>query len=253
MSENTIRDLFRSLEVTLHERLRTIEDVMRYSGVGGKNVAAQPVTASSFPEFDAYAKRVENGEGEVAGLRKEIASLRAELSELRRECSASGKGCGKAVPELIPHAPLEGIEIITKRDDTMNGLSIENRLLLNKKARAALEAEEMGEHRMIDHQVLDDTEAESDAEEGVEAEEEAEAESEAESEAEAEAEAEEEEEAEEEAEEVELEEFEYKGSTYYRDGNANVFMTDEDGELVEEPVGTWNEAKQRIIVKKSSA
>ena len=55
---------------------------------------------------------------------------------------------------------------------------------------------------------------------------------------------------EEEADEVELEEFEYKGSTYYRDGEGNVFMTDEDGELMEEPIGVWNEAKQRIVVKK---
>jgi hypothetical protein len=51
--------------------------------------------------------------------------------------------------------------------------------------------------------------------------------------------------------EVELEEFEYKGSTYYRDGEGNVYMADEDGELMEEPIGTWNEAKQRIVVKKA--
>ena len=57
-----------------------------------------------------------------------------------------------------------------------------------------------------------------------------------------------EEEAEEEEEEaVELEEFEYKGATYYRDSDNNVFTTDEEGELNEEPFGLWNAAKQRIV------
>ena len=57
-----------------------------------------------------------------------------------------------------------------------------------------------------------------------------------------------EEEEEEEAEEV-LEEFEYKGSTYYRDSQNNVFMTDEDENLVEEPIGIWNPQKKSIMKK----
>jgi hypothetical protein len=69
-----------------------------------------------------------------------------------------------------------------------------------------------------------------------------------ESEAEAEPEPEPEPEAEEE-EAVELEEFEYKGATYYRDSDNNVFTTDEDGELNAEPFGLWNEAKQRIVAR----
>lgn len=67
-------------------------------------------------------------------------------------------------------------------------------------------------------------------------------EEEAAAEAEAEAELEEEE-------AVELEEFEYKGATYYRDSDNNVFTTDEDGELNAEPFGLWNEAKQRIVAR----
>ena len=62
-----------------------------------------------------------------------------------------------------------------------------------------------------------------------------------------------EEEAEEEAEEEEAEElteFEYKGATYYRDSDNNVFTTDEDGELEEEPFGLWNELKQRIVARR---
>ena len=59
--------------------------------------------------------------------------------------------------------------------------------------------------------------------------------------------------AEEEAMEVELEEFEYKGSSYYRDTDNNVFMADEDGELVADAIGVWNPVKQRIVVKKPDA
>jgi hypothetical protein len=69
-----------------------------------------------------------------------------------------------------------------------------------------------------------------------------------EKEEEEEAEKEEAEDSEEEEEEV-LEEFEYKGSTYYRDSQNNVFMTDEDDNLLEEPIGTWNPDKKSIMKK----
>ena len=68
---------------------------------------------------------------------------------------------------------------------------------------------------------------------------------EAEVEAEAEEEVEEEEEAEEEA--MELEEFEYKGVTYYRDGENQVYQKDDDGDLDDTPIGVWNEDKKKII------
>ncbi len=335
MSETTIRDLFHSLEVTLHERLRTIEDVIRTtgssgssSGAGARAVTSEPIRNNILDaherRLDAHERRVDTHERrfdfyqqrtdaardkeEVHELRKEVAELRAELTELRRMCCASGKGGS----QLIPNAPLEGIEIVPKREVVIpevvpaKVLSIENRLLLNTSARKALEAQELGVRSVDDIAVfrdgyggggntveeaeevdaeeeeveeveeveeeLEEVEEEVDAEEEVEAEEE-EVEEEAEEEVadaedveEADAEAEEEgledsgeEEVEEEAEEeeadadaeVELEEFEYKGSTYYRDGDGNVYMADEDGELMEEPIGTWNEAKQRIVVKKA--
>ena len=61
-----------------------------------------------------------------------------------------------------------------------------------------------------------------------------------------------EEEAEEEAEEaedeaLELEEFEYKGVTYYRDAELQVYQLDTDGDLDETPIGVWNESKQKVL------
>ena len=57
----------------------------------------------------------------------------------------------------------------------------------------------------------------------------------------------EEDEAEEEEEALELEEFEYKGVTYYRDADLQVYQLDTDGDLDETPIGVWNESKQKVL------
>jgi len=57
----------------------------------------------------------------------------------------------------------------------------------------------------------------------------------------------EEEEKEEVVEEQELTEFEYKGMILYRDGENKVYQMDEDGELVDTPIGVWNETKQKVL------
>jgi len=69
-----------------------------------------------------------------------------------------------------------------------------------------------------------------------------------EEEAEEAAEEEEQEEAaeEEEDEALELEEFEFKGVTYYKDPEGQVYQKDDDGDLDDTPIGIWNEAKQKI-------
>ena len=54
-------------------------------------------------------------------------------------------------------------------------------------------------------------------------------------------------EVEEEVEEQELTEFEYKGMLLYRDRENKVYQMDEDGELVDTPIGVWNEAKQKVL------
>jgi hypothetical protein len=58
----------------------------------------------------------------------------------------------------------------------------------------------------------------------------------------------EEEDVEEEVEEessLELEEFEYKGMTLYRDPDNKVYRMDEEGAL-SDPLGIWDDAKQKI-------
>jgi len=86
---------------------------------------------------------------------------------------------------------------------------------------------------------------EKEEKENEEAEEDEESEEEKEEEENEEAEEEENEEAEEAEEGIELEEFEYKGMTLYRDGESKVYSRDEEGAL-SEPIGIWDEVKQRI-------
>lgn len=46
---------------------------------------------------------------------------------------------------------------------------------------------------------------------------------------------------------IELEEFEYKGVTYYKDQDSIVYQNNEEGEPdVENPIGIWDEVKQKI-------
>jgi hypothetical protein len=61
------------------------------------------------------------------------------------------------------------------------------------------------------------------------------------------AEAEVEEAQEEEEQALELTEFEYKGVTYFRDSENQVYQVDADGDLDDSPVGIWNEEKQKVL------
>ena len=51
----------------------------------------------------------------------------------------------------------------------------------------------------------------------------------------------------EEEEAMELTEFEYKGATYYRDAENQVYQKDDDGDLDDDPIGVWNESKQKLL------
>lgn len=76
------------------------------------------------------------------------------------------------------------------------------------------------------------------------------AEGEGEEEAEVEAEAEVEGEGEEEV--VEYKEVQWKGSTYYVDGEQQVYEMDSDGDLIDTPIGVWREETQKLVRYKAS-
>ena len=188
-------------------------------------------------------------------LLQRIDTLEEDVSRLRAQLASAPVAPAPAEPSLIPSQPLVGIEVIPKKevvisDPTPEPISHVDRLLMNTSARMALEEEEAAGVTAVDEEAEAEAEAETEAEEELE-----EAEAEAEEELE-EAEAEEEMEgqldaAEEEEEQEELEEFEYKGATYYRDSDNTVYMTDADGAPY--AIGVWSSVKNRIIMKKPDA
>jgi len=118
-----------------------------------------------------------------------------------------------------------------------------------ERASASAEAEE--EEVEVDELEEEEVEEAEEEQEEVEAEEEQEELEEEQEEAEeeqeeAEEEQEEGEAMEEEEEVVTFESFEYKGETYYKDPDGQVYQADADGDLDETPIGVWNEAKQKI-------
>ena len=46
---------------------------------------------------------------------------------------------------------------------------------------------------------------------------------------------------------VELEEFEYKGTTYYKDPENLVYQLDDDGDLDDTAIGIWSEEKKKVL------
>lgn len=202
MSENTIKELFRSLERTVSDRLKVIDDLMR----------AYETKASPLPTGPTGPRGPTGCEPWSVTLLERISSLEKEVRSLRSELDSRGP--------LIPQYPMSGIEVIPKKEVVLTEtspepLSVADRLLLNTSALKALEQEE--EEVIVEQE-------EQEEEEEVEDNQEEEGE--------------------------ELEEFTYKGNTYYRDADKNVFMADEEGELITVPVGVWSEVKKRIISKK---
>jgi hypothetical protein len=226
-----IHELFRGLERTIHERLEIIEEMVRRGSSGPTGptgpvrlgpTGAEPWSVAISHRLEALERReCPDTEKIMRGHAYLLARIDALEEELRNKPSS-----------LIPPHPLVGIEIVPKKEVTLvdpnpERINEADRLLLNSSARKALQEEEEAEEEVVAEEEVELAEEEELVEE------------------------EEEEEAEDEAEE--LEEFEYKGATYYRDGEKNVFMTDEDGELIPTPIGVWSEVKKRIIVKRPDA
>ena len=179
-----IRELFRTLETTLHERLSLIEQIL---------VA---VEKPKVPLYDnEFVKRIERLERQqlhvstavpdtsylesrISALEEQLAATHGEVEELRMRLAATRQdpiGVAREASVILPEDDVEG-------------------------------------------EVLEDVVA-------------------AEVEAEVEAEAEADEEA------LELEPLEYRGITYYKDADDNVYGTDEEGAVIPEPIARWNGTK----------
>ena len=158
-----IRELFRTLETTLHERLSLIEQIL---------VA---VEKPKVPLYDnEFVKRIERLERQVpqmqvpdvsylesriSALEEQLAATHAEVEELRR-----ARVVAKETSVILPDEDVEG-EVLEDEPD--------------EEEEAALE----------------------------------------------------------------LEPLEYRGVTYYKDADDNVYGTDEEGTVIPEPIARWNGTK----------
>ena len=243
MSDFSLSDTLRSLA----SKLDSVQEAL-----GGSAPAAWPPYATVNSTVPVPVPQISSSNTlilqKLESLSQELNQLKQSVAQIRSQSFNSS---------ILPLNPMHGIEIVPKREvvvPEIHSLSVADRLLLNRDAKKALEAEEMGASRDDEYPLgEEDEESVSEMQQphsDMEVEAEGEAEAEAEAEAETEAEAEEEEEEVEEEDGIELEPFEYKGSTYYRDPTTNnVFGEDEDGEVnTEQPIGLWDAEKNRIRV-----
>jgi TolA-binding protein len=166
-AEPMIRELFRTLETTLHERLALIEQIL------------VTVEKPKVPLYDnEFVKRIERLERQV--VHQDTSYLENRITALEEQLAATN-----AEVEELRARPITQL------------------------ASMILPEEE-------DCEVLEE---------------------------EAEAEEAEPEEVEPEEEGLELEELLYKGITYYKDSDNNVYGTDEEGTVIPEPIARWNGVK----------
>ena len=177
-AEPMIRELFRSLETTLHERLSLIEQVL--------NTIEKPKVALYDNEFVKRIERLEHQQRHVNStgnneleqrifalehqsgsryLEDRIIALEEQLAATSAELEAM-----KNQPTATVHIPLPEDEDVECE-------------VLEEEADVEAETEEAG---------------------------------------------------------LELEEFQHKGVTYFKDGENNVYTTDEDGDVLPEPIARWN-------------
>lgn len=227
-SDSVIRELFRSLEVSIHERLRMIEDVIQ---LGRQRFEGDDVMPGSLVD-------------KIGSVEEMLTSLSSRLAVLESERNPDA-----AMSDTV-HVNRIGIQQHVQPQSLWVNPMKDLEIHLPTVATPVVPALAVPVPAAVPVPVAV-PEPEMEVESSIEQEEEEEAQEEDVVEAEAEEEEEEEEEAEEEeGEAVELEEFQFKNTTYYRDAQNQVYGLDADGELKEEPIGTWDLARQRVLFKR---
>ena len=139
MSDTTLQHLFRSLEHTIRERIDGIQEVIQMVRKPAEPLRQEPLRQDM--SYNSLLQRIQTLEISNQTLLSITNQLNSEVKSLREGISSRN--------EVLPLHPIDGIEVIPKREvviqDGAEPLSYADRLLLNRRARKALEAEEMGE------------------------------------------------------------------------------------------------------------
>lgn len=213
MVEQAVTQLLRDLERTIHERVEAIELFLRTKGQSSE----QNGSVSS-DKYDSMMRAHQYLLGRIDALEQEVEQLRMEKAQDEIPFDTSS---------LFNTAPLTGI-VVSPKMDPPESINEADRLLLNSSARKALDSKKVEAVAPVAVAVAVE-EPEEEVQEDEEGQEE------------------------EDEQGLELDEFEYKGSTYYRDQDKNVYMADENGDIdTENPIGVWSEVKGRIISRKAN-
>lgn len=232
MSSEVVRELFRNLEVTLHDRLALIEDLLsktRSSTQDPEFLDRLQVVEGHLKNLDEYAM----GEVRTLAFNHDQLERRVELLEGWMRSSVEtlrtiNETVGSLQKRIEDETPVEAAEVQVE-------IAQAQEAALNADLDASTtEAKAQKILSKVVQSLPEEVEEEEVEVEEVEVEEE-------------EVEEELEEEEVEEEEELELEEFPYKGKTYYRDQNSNVYIADDDGCVdPSEIVGIWNPKTKKI-------
>lgn len=174
--EPMIRELFRTLETTLHERLSLIEQILVS--------VEKPKVPLYDNEFVKRIERLERQQSQAVSAAPDTSYLESRIAALEEQLAAT-------------HGEVEELRM---RLTTPLGIAREASVILPEED--------------VEGEVLEEV-VEEEEEEAVEEEEEA----------------------------LELEPLEYRGVTYYKDAEDNVYGTDEEGTVIPEPIARWNGTK----------
>jgi hypothetical protein len=216
MVEHAVTQLLRDLERTIHERVEAIELFLRTKGSSSE----QNGSVSS-DKYDSMMRAHQYLLGRIDALEQEVEQLRMEKAQDDIPFDSSS---------LFNTEPLTGL-VVSPKMDPPESINEADRLLLNSSARKALESKKVepvvAAVPKVEHAVPEAVEEPEEDQEEFQEEEDEQA--------------------------LELDEFDYKGSTYYRDQDKNVYMADENGDIdTENPIGVWSEVKGRIITRKAN-
>ena len=257
MSIRLACELLRSFELTMAGRLRVIEDLILQEDSSQRVDSNKAI--DTIPDFEEKLLKLTNlVVNKLDDMERRMAALEQSKSPVVKDDRPVEAVQAELEEEIVQAAALDAdvdaseVEVKAKKALTK---AVE---ILPKKKEVLVEVEEELEEEVVEEEVEEEVVEEEVEEEVVEEEvveeevveeevvEEEVVEEEVVEEEVVEEEVEEEVVEEEEEEQVEsLEEFEYKGRTYYHDSDLKVYIPDEDG-AVSDPIGIWDPVKKTI-------
>lgn len=246
MSIRLACELLRSFELTMAGRLRVIEDLIlqedssrhldsdkvnvrldNYANFEEKLLKLTNLVVNKLDDMERRMAALEQAKTPVVKDDRPVEAVQAELEEEIVQAAALDADVDASEVEVKAKKALsKAVEILPKKKEVVVEEVVEEEVVEEEVVEEEVVEEEVIEEEVVEEEVVEEEVVEEVEEEEVVEEEVVEEE--------------------EEEEQVEsLEEFEYKGRTYYHDSDLKVYIPDEDG-AVSDPIGIWDPVKKTI-------